>query len=113
MLVLAATPIGNLSDASPRLLAALADSDVIACEDTRNLAHLAKALGVTLRASLISLHDHNEREAATKIVELARDADVLLVSDAGMPTISDPGYNLVRACAEADIEVSVVQAPRP
>lgn len=111
MLVLAATPIGNLSDASPRLLAALADSDVIACEDTRNLAHLAKALGVTLRARLISLHDHNEREAATKIVELARDADVLLVSDAGMPTISDPGYNLVRACAEADIEVSVIPGP--
>ncbi|NCW41887.1 MAG: rRNA small subunit methyltransferase 1 [Actinobacteria bacterium] len=95
----------------PRLLAALADSDVIACEDTRNLSHLAKALGITLKARLVSLHDHNERDAAAKIVELAREADVLLVSDAGMPTISDPGYNLVRACAEADIEVSVIPGP--
>ncbi|MEK9987416.1 MAG: 16S rRNA (cytidine(1402)-2'-O)-methyltransferase [Aquiluna sp.] len=111
MLVLAATPIGNLSDASPRLLEALAESEVIACEDTRTLSHLAKALGVTLRGKLISLHDHNERESAARIVELAKEQRVLLVSDAGMPTISDPGYNIVRECAEAGVEVSVIPGP--
>ena len=111
MLVLAATPIGNLSDASPRLLAALAESDVIACEDTRSLSHLANALGVTLRARLISLHDHNERASAGKLVELAKDSDVLMVSDAGMPTISDPGFNVVRACVDAGVEVSVIPGP--
>jgi len=111
VLTLAATPIGNLSDASPRLLAALAESEVIACEDTRTLSHLAKALGVNLRGKLISLHDHNERESAARIVELAKELRVLLVSDAGMPTISDPGYNIVRECAEAGLEVSVIPGP--
>lgn len=111
MLILAATPIGNLSDASPRLLSALAEAKVIACEDTRTLSHLATALGVKLQAKLMSLHDHNERESTTRIVGLATEADVLLVSDAGMPTISDPGYNLVRACAEAGVEVSVIPGP--
>ncbi len=111
VLVLAATPIGNLSDASPRLLAALAESEVIACEDTRTLSHLAKALGVTLKGKLLSLHDHNERESAARIVELAKEQRVLLVSDAGMPTISDPGYNIVRECAEAGLEVSVIPGP--
>jgi len=111
VLVLAATPIGNLSDASPRLVAALAESEVIACEDTRNLSHLAKALGVTLRAKLISLHDHNERESAERLVEMAKGTSVLLVSDAGMPTISDPGYNIVRQCTEAGVEVSVIPGP--
>ncbi len=111
VLVLAATPIGNLSDASPRLLAALAESEVIACEDTRTLSHLAKALGVTLKGKLVSLHDHNERESAARIVELAKEQRVLLVSDAGMPTISDPGYNIVRECAEAGLEVSVIPGP--
>ena len=111
MLILAATPIGNLSDASPRLISALAESEVIACEDTRNLAHLASALGVSLKAKLISLHDHNERELSSKIVELSKTKDVLLVSDAGMPTISDPGYNLVRAASDAGIEVSVIPGP--
>ena len=111
VLTLAATPIGNLSDASPRLLAALAESEVIACEDTRTLSHLAKALGVTLKGKLVSLHDHNERESAARIVELAKEQRVLLVSDAGMPTISDPGYNIVRECAEAGLEVSVIPGP--
>ena len=86
VLVLAATPHRKPFRRLSQTLAALADSDVIACEDTRNLSHLAKALGITLKARLVSLHDHNERDAAAKIVELARDADVLLVSDAGMPT---------------------------
>jgi 16S rRNA (cytidine1402-2'-O)-methyltransferase len=111
VLILAATPIGNLSDASPRLIAALTESEVIACEDTRNLSHLAKALGVHLRAKLISLHDHNERDELSRIIELAKSKDVLLVSDAGMPTISDPGYNLVRAASDAGIEVSVIPGP--
>ena len=111
VLTLAATPIGNLSDASPRLLAALAESEFIACEDTRTLSHLAKALGVTLKGKLVSLHDHNERESAARIVELAKEQRVLLVSDAGMPTISDPGYNIVRECAEAGLEVSVIPGP--
>ena len=111
MLILAATPIGNLSDASPRLIAALAESEVIACEDTRNLAHLASALGVSLKAKLISLHDHNERDVSSKIAQLALTKDVLVVSDAGMPTISDPGYNLVRVASDAGAQVSVIPGP--
>lgn len=111
MLILAATPIGNLSDASPRLVEHLVGSKFIAAEDTRTLFKLAQALGVKINAKLFSLHDHNERERLEQLVEVARDNDLLVVSDAGMPTVSDPGFNLVRACAEAGVAVTVVPGP--
>jgi 16S rRNA (cytidine1402-2'-O)-methyltransferase len=111
VLILAATPIGNLSDASPRLVEHLVGSKFIAAEDTRTLFKLAQALGIKINARLFSLHDHNERERLEQLVEVARDNDLLLVSDAGMPTVSDPGFNLVRACAEAGVEVTIVPGP--
>lgn len=111
MLILAATPIGNLSDASPRLVEHLVSSKFIAAEDTRTLFKLAQALGVKINAKLFSLHDHNERERLEQLVEVARDNDLLVVSDAGMPTVSDPGFNLVRACAEAGVAVTIVPGP--
>ena len=111
MLILAATPIGNLADASPRLVEHLTGSKFIAAEDTRTLFKLAQALGVKVNAKTFSLHDHNERERLEQLVEIARDHDLLVVSDAGMPTVSDPGFNLVRACAEAGVAVTVVPGP--
>ena len=111
MLILAATPIGNLSDASPRLVEHLVGTKFIAAEDTRTLFKLAQALGVKINAKLFSLHDHNERERLEQLVEVARDNDLLVVSDAGMPTVSDPGFNLVRACAEAGVAVTIVPGP--
>jgi len=111
VLILAATPIGNLSDASPRLVEHLVGSRFIAAEDTRTLFKLAQALGVKVNAKLFSLHDHNERERLEQLVEVARDNDLLVVSDAGMPTVSDPGFNLVRACAEAGVDVTIVPGP--
>ncbi|MEN9342573.1 MAG: hypothetical protein RIR24_160 [Actinomycetota bacterium] len=111
MLILAATPIGNLSDASPRLVEHLVGSKYIAAEDTRTLFKLAQALGIKINAKTFSLHDHNERERLEQLVEVAREHDLLVVSDAGMPTVSDPGFNLVRACAEAQIEVTIVPGP--
>jgi len=111
VLILAATPIGNLSDASPRLVEHLVGSKFIAAEDTRTLFKLAQAIGVKINAKLFSLHDHNERERLEQLVEVARDNDLLVVSDAGMPTVSDPGFNLVRACAEAGVAVTIVPGP--
>ena len=111
MLILAATPIGNLADASPRLIERLTGSKYIAAEDTRTLFKLAQALGIKVDAKTFSLHDHNERERLDQLVELAREHDLLVVSDAGMPTVSDPGFNLVRACADAGVEVTVVPGP--
>lgn len=111
MLILAATPIGNLSDASPRLVEHLVGSRFIAAEDTRTLFKLAQALGVKINAKLFSLHDHNERDRLEQLVEVAREHDLLVVSDAGMPTVSDPGFNLVRACAEAGVDVKIVPGP--
>ena len=111
MLILAATPIGNLSDASPRLVEHLQNSHYIAAEDTRTLYKLAQALGIQVHAKTFSLHDHNEHERIDQLVEIAREHDLLVVSDAGMPTVSDPGFNLVRACAEHDIPVTVIPGP--
>jgi len=111
VLILAATPIGNLSDASPRLVEHLVGSRFIAAEDTRTLFKLAQALGVKINAKLFSLHDHNERERLEQLVEVAREHDLLVVSDAGMPTVSDPGFNLVRGCAEAGVDVTIVPGP--
>jgi 16S rRNA (cytidine1402-2'-O)-methyltransferase len=111
MIILAATPIGNLGDASSRLIEALRTSSVIAAEDTRVTVHLLKALGVENRPRLIALHDHNERGKAAELVELARDTDLLVLSDAGMPTVSDPGFHLVDAAIAAGVVVSAIPGP--
>lgn len=111
MLILAATPIGNLSDASARLIEHLGTSKFIAAEDTRTLLKLARGLGVKLDAKLFSLHEYNEAERVTQLLEIAATEDVLVVSDAGMPTVSDPGFVLVRAAIEAGIEVTVIPGP--
>jgi 16S rRNA (cytidine1402-2'-O)-methyltransferase len=111
VLILAATPIGNLSDASARLIEHLGTSKFIAAEDTRTLLKLARGLGVKLDAKLFSLHEHNEADRVTQLLEIAATEDVLVVSDAGMPTVSDPGFVLVRAAIEAGIEVTVIPGP--
>ncbi len=111
MIILAATPIGNLGDVTRRLVEALGTATVIAAEDTRVTVHLLKALGIENRPKLISLHDHNEREKAQELVELARESDVLVLSDAGMPTVSDPGFHLVDAAAEAGVAVTALPGP--
>lgn len=111
MIILAATPIGNLGDASGRLIAALGSVEVIAAEDTRTTIRLLNALGIENRPRLIPLHDHNEDERAAEVVELARNTDVLVLSDAGMPAISDPGFPLVVAAAAAGVTVTVLPGP--
>lgn len=111
MIILAATPIGNLGDASARLLEALTTATVIASEDTRTTIHLMRALGIENRPRLIPLHEHNEVEKATEIVELAKTTDVLVLSDAGMPAISDPGFPLVAAAAAAGVTVTALPGP--
>jgi len=111
MIILAATPIGNRGDASPRLMEALRTATVIAAEDTRVTVHLMKALGVENRPRLIPLHEHNETAKAAELIELARDVDVLVLSDAGMPAISDPGFALVSAAAAAGVTVTAIPGP--
>lgn len=111
MLLLAATPIGNLGDATGRLIAALGEASIIAAEDTRVAQRLLRGLDISNRPRLVSLNEHNERARIAELVELARDAEVLLLSDAGMPTVSDPGFPLVQAAVAAGIRVSVLPGP--
>lgn len=112
VLILGGTPIGNLADASDRLRSALATADLIAVEDTRKLRTLASGLGVRTRGRVIVNHDHNEEERSATIVQAVQDGQrVLLLSDAGMPTISDPGYVAAAAVAEADLPVTMVPGP--
>jgi 16S rRNA (cytidine1402-2'-O)-methyltransferase len=111
-LVLAGTPIGNVGDASRRLLDLLETADVVAAEDTRRLHRLASAVGVTPRGRVLSYHEHNEDERTPELVEAVRTGStVALVTDAGMPSVSDPGYRLVRGCVEAGLAVTVVPGP--
>jgi len=105
MLFVTATPIGNLSDASERLKTTLKEADLIAAEDTRKLRQLAGGLDIKLKAKVVSVNDTNEREQVEQLANLAKTSKVVLVSDAGMPTISDPGYNLVKHCHEIGVEV--------
>jgi len=112
VLVLAATPIGQASDAPPRLLAELAGADLIAAEDTRRLARLAKDLGVDVKGRVTSYFDGNEASRTPGLVERLVAGDrVVLVTDAGMPSVSDPGYRLVVAAVEAGIVVTAVPGP--
>ena len=111
-ILLAATPIGDVRDASPRVIAALEEADVVAAEDTRRALALASRLGIKLGGRLIALHDHNEAEKAAGIVESAREgARVVFVSDAGMPTVSDPGFRLACAAIDAGVPLSVLPGP--
>jgi 16S rRNA (cytidine1402-2'-O)-methyltransferase len=109
-LVVCPTPIGNLEDVTLRVLAALREADVVACEDTRHTRVLLERYGVS--ATLVSYHEHNERARAAELVERMRDgAVVALVSDAGMPLVSDPGYVLVQGCVAAGLAVEVLPGP--
>jgi len=111
-IMLAATPLGNPADASLRLRELLATADVIAAEDTRRLRRLASALGTTLAARLVSYHDANERDRSRDLVDEAeRGALVAIVTDAGMPSISDPGYRVVAEAIERGVPVSIAPGP--
>ncbi len=110
MLYLCATPIGNLQDVTLRLLEVLRSAELVACEDTRHTRILLERHGITAR--LISFHDHNEEQRLASMLPLLREGkDVAVVSDAGMPGVSDPGFSLVRACAAEGLPVTVLPGP--
>ena len=110
--MLAATPLGNPGDASPRLVDALATADVVAAEDTRRTRRLAADLGVTMSGRVVSFYDAVERERSRELVDLAHAGrTILVVSDAGMPTVSDPGFRLVALAVEEGVAVTVLPGP--
>ncbi|WP_175935383.1 16S rRNA (cytidine(1402)-2'-O)-methyltransferase [Corynebacterium sp. Marseille-P4321] len=109
--VLAATPLGNIGDASDRLRAALAGADVVAAEDTRRTRALAAALGVEITGRVVSNFDHNEDARAADLIAAARNGVVLVVTDAGMPIVSDPGLSIVAAAHDADVPVTCIPGP--
>ncbi|OCG74389.1 16S rRNA (cytidine(1402)-2'-O)-methyltransferase [Microbacterium sediminis] len=111
MIILAATPIGNLGDASRRLVEVLEAAPVVAAEDTRTAHRLFLALGIENRPRLIALHDHNEKQVSAELVERAREEDLVVLTDAGMPTVSDPGYGLVATAVAAGVEVTAIPGP--
>jgi 16S rRNA (cytidine1402-2'-O)-methyltransferase len=111
-LLLGATPLGQPCDASPRLIHALAHADVVAAEDTRRVGILAKALDVAITGRVVSLYDRVEAARVPALVDAIRaGATVLVVSDAGMPLISDPGYRLVVACVDAGVPLTCLPGP--
>jgi 16S rRNA (cytidine1402-2'-O)-methyltransferase len=111
-LIVAAAPIGRPEDASPRLCRALGETAIVAAEDTRRVRRLAAALGVRLAATVVSYYDDVEsRRVPALLAELRGGRDVLLLTDAGMPVISDPGYRLVAAAAAAGIRVTTLPGP--
>jgi 16S rRNA (cytidine1402-2'-O)-methyltransferase len=111
-LLVCPTPIGNLEDVTLRVLSALRDADVVACEDTRHTRGLLERHGIPAGGRLVSYHEHNERARAGELVaRMADGAVVALVSDAGMPLVSDPGHALVAACVAADVGVEVLPGP--
>ncbi len=112
MLILAATPIGRPDDASPRLVDALATADIVAAEDTRRLRRLAADLGVTITGRTVSYFEGNERERTPELVNaIGEGLAVVLVTDAGMPSVADPGYRLVAACIAAGHGVTAIPGP--
>jgi 16S rRNA (cytidine1402-2'-O)-methyltransferase len=111
-LLVAATPIGDADDASPRLRRALETADVIAAEDTRRILRLARTLGITITARLVAVYDAVERgRSAALLDEVAAGRTVLLVTDAGTPVVSDPGYVLVTGAVARGLPVSVLPGP--
>ena len=112
VLVLAATPIGDPRDAAPRLAQEIATADVVAAEDTRRLSRLCGALGISPGGSVLSYHEHNEASRTADLLERLVAGDrVVVVTDAGMPSVSDPGYRLVSAAIEAGVQVTCVPGP--
>jgi 16S rRNA (cytidine1402-2'-O)-methyltransferase len=112
VLVLAATPIGDVRDASPRLAEVLRDADVVAAEDTRRLSRLCAELSVAPSGQVLSYHEHNEATRTPDLLAmLVRGSRVVLVTDAGMPSVSDPGFRLVAAAADAGVRVTCVPGP--
>jgi 16S rRNA (cytidine1402-2'-O)-methyltransferase len=110
LLYICPTPIGNLQDVTLRVLEVLRSAEVVACEDTRHTRILLDRHGI--RARLMSFHDHNEEQRLAALLPLLREGkDVAVVSDAGMPGVSDPGFSLVRACASEDLPVTVLPGP--
>lgn len=110
LLYLVATPIGNLGEMTPRALEVLKEVDFVACEDTRNSGSLLKKFGID--KAFISCHEHNEEEASNRIISLLKEGKkVAYMSDAGYPTVSDPGERLTKRCIEAGIKVSVINGP--
>lgn len=110
LLYLVASPIGNLKEFPPRAIETLQEVDFVACEDTRNTGKLLKLFGID--KPLISCHEHNEEEASEKIIALLKDGKkIAYLSDAGYPTVSDPGSRLSKRCLEANIKVSVINGP--
>ena len=110
--VLAATPIGNMGDASARLINLLETADIVAAEDTRRLYDLANRLGVHVSGQVIAYHDHNEHNKADGLLDKVEQGNtVLVVSDAGMPTINDPGLAIVRRAIERDLPVTCAPGP--
>ncbi|MFV0464241.1 MAG: 16S rRNA (cytidine(1402)-2'-O)-methyltransferase [Nostocoides sp.] len=111
-LVMAATPIGDVRDASTRLAEELSRADIVAAEDTRRLRRLCRELAVAVPHRVVSYHDHNEAGRAADLIDAVRHgARVVLVTDAGMPSVSDPGYRLVQAAIAADVEVTCIPGP--
>lgn len=111
-LVLAATPLGDVRDASSRLAEALAEADVVAAEDTRRFRSLASALDITPRGRVVSFYEDVETARLPRLLEsLQAGETVVLVTDAGMPSVSDPGFRLVAACVSADIPVTCLPGP--
>ncbi len=110
--MLAATPIGRAADAPPRLAEELAGADVVAAEDTRRLRRLTTELGVTITGRVVSYFEGNEAARTPQLVDAVEAGDrVVLVTDAGMPSVSDPGYRLVAACVERDLAITAVPGP--
>ena len=111
-LILAATPLGNPGDASPRLRAAIESASIIAAEDSRRFHRLCSDIEVTFSARVLSFFEGNEEDRTRELLgELQSGASVLVVSDAGMPTISDPGFRLMRDAIQCGIEVQVIPGP--
>ena len=110
-LIVCPTPIGNLQDMTPRVRRALGDADLVACEDTRRTGLLFDRLEI-FRPRLVSYHEGNEADRADQLAQqVERGAKVALISEAGTPVISDPGYRLVRACIQRDLDIEVLPGP--
>lgn len=112
VLILVGTPIGNIADAAPRMREAIEHADLIAAEDTRRFLGLADRLGIAPRGKVVSLFDHNEAARAPEIARAVEDGQrVVLLTDAGMPAVSDPGYRVVRELADRGLPVTSVPGP--
>ncbi|WP_067782206.1 16S rRNA (cytidine(1402)-2'-O)-methyltransferase [Actinomyces vulturis] len=111
-ILLAATPIGNVLDASARLVFALAQADIVAAEDTRRALNLAGRLGIRIAGKLVAYHEHNEAAQTPWLIEQAQAGQrILMISDAGMPCVSDPGYRLIEAAHQSGVPASIAPGP--